>query len=93
MEKSVAEAVAVIKRLEIDLIYPDPVERIRIVTRATAENKSSMLQDVRDQRQTEIGSINGAIAGKGRRVGLTTPVNETMTQLVRTIQACYETEV
>jgi 2-dehydropantoate 2-reductase len=48
-----------------------------------------MLQDVLSQRRTEIDSINGAVVREGLRLGIPTPVNETLTRLVRTIEASY----
>jgi len=89
MEQAVSEALAVARAQGVKLIYPDPQARVKEVARATAGNIASMLQDVRAQRQTEIEQINGAIAALGRRLGLPTPVNETLTSLVRTIQASY----
>lgn len=89
MEQSVEEALAVIRCLGIDLIYPDPLERVKTVASATAGNIASMLQDVLSQRRTEIDSINGAVVREGLRLGIPTPVNETLTHLVKTIEASY----
>ncbi len=41
MEQSVEEALAVIRCLGIDLIYPDPIERVKTVASATAGNIAS----------------------------------------------------
>ncbi len=43
------------------------------VVRATAANRSSMLQDVDRGRPTEIGTISGAVLKRGRRHGLDLP--------------------
>ncbi len=59
------------------------LEMVKGVCRATAENKSSMLQDRLKKRPTEIDYINGAVCRIGREAGLTTPVNDTVTRLVR----------
>ncbi len=56
---------------------------VHSVCRATAENRSSMLQDRIKNRTTEIDYINGAIAGMGKELGVATPVNEVLTLLVR----------
>ncbi|MEE9555918.1 MAG: ketopantoate reductase C-terminal domain-containing protein, partial [Candidatus Adiutricales bacterium] len=89
IEQSVEEALAVIRCLGIDLIYPDPLERVKTVASATAGNIASMLQDVLSQRRTEIDSINGAVVREGLRLGIPTPVNETLTHLVKTIEVSY----
>lgn len=42
------------------------------------------------KRQTEIDSFNGAIVMYGKRYGVPTPVNETITRLVKHIQSHYD---
>jgi 2-dehydropantoate 2-reductase len=81
------EATAVATARGITLPYPDPVARVEEVCRATAANRSSMLQDVERGRPTEIDSINGVIVAEGRRLGVPTPVNETVWRLVRGLVA------
>lgn len=50
---------------------------------STAHHRSSMLQDLERGRRTEIEAINGCIWRYGRTAGIPTPVNATMTRLVR----------
>ncbi len=50
---------------------------------ATAHHRSSMLQDLERGRRTEIDAINGCIWRFGRDAGIPTPVNATLTRLVR----------
>lgn len=61
----------------------DPAAEARAIARATAANRSSMLQDLERGRRTEIAALNGAIVEAGRRFGVPTPVNETLTLLVQ----------
>lgn len=49
---------------------------------ATREHRSSMLQDLERGRRTEVDAINGSVWRLGRRVGVQTVVNATITQLV-----------
>ncbi|MFX1318695.1 MAG: ketopantoate reductase family protein [Promethearchaeota archaeon] len=51
------------------------------------KNRSSMLQDVMYGRKTEIDFLNGRIVEIGRRHQIPTPVNETLTQLIRYLEA------
>lgn len=46
------------------------------VIQDTRENKSSMLQDVLQQRRTEIDHLNHFVVQKGRSLGMDCPVNE-----------------
>ncbi len=50
---------------------------------ATAEHRSSMLQDIERGRPTEVDAINGEVAARGVRHGLPAPVNATLTRLIR----------
>jgi len=53
---------------------------------ATANNKSSMLQDIERRKKTEIDYINGAIVKLGKKLKIKTPVNKTLTALVKAIE-------
>jgi 2-dehydropantoate 2-reductase len=49
--------------------------------------KSSMLQDLERGRKTEIDFLNGYIVKKGREVGVPTPVNEAVVEMVKEVEA------
>ncbi|CAD6447563.1 311121b2-c101-41d6-93c8-26adf7943c39 [Sclerotinia trifoliorum] len=51
---------------------------IHDVVSATAQNRSSMLQDVSNGRETEISYINGYIVERGKELGIECPVNRRM---------------
>lgn len=55
----------------------------------TANNTSSMLQDVRYKRKTEIDYINGYLALCARKKGISSPVNELVVNLVRYVESTY----
>lgn len=86
---AVNECLAVAKAKGIVFPDADPLEHVRLVTRQTAQNTCSMLQDVRAGRQTEIAVINGAIVDLGKELGVPTPVNQVLTNLIKTIQSAY----
>ena len=56
----------------------DPLKEVVRVAEATGENYSSMLQDIIWGKRTEVDYINGEIVVRGRRVGVSTPVNEVL---------------
>lgn len=52
---------------------------------ATRSHESSMLQDLRAGRPTEIDALNGAVVDLGRDAGVPTPVNAALATLVRAL--------
>jgi 2-dehydropantoate 2-reductase len=86
MAAAVEEAVAVGAARGIRFLHDDMLERVRQVAQATAGNVSSMLQDVRAKRRTEVDYINGYVARQAQGLGLATPVNLTLTRLVRAME-------
>jgi 2-dehydropantoate 2-reductase len=85
---AVEEAMAVARAQGI-VVRDDAPEHVFQVARATALNRSSMGQDVDNQRQTEIDAINGVVVREGNRLGINTPVNQTLTTLIETLQEHY----
>lgn len=70
-------------------IREDMVERVLAIARATAVNRSSMGQDADRRKRTEIDAINGAIVRFGEETHIPTPVNRTLTQLIKIMEANY----
>ncbi|AEB07902.1 ketopantoate reductase family protein [Desulfobacca acetoxidans] len=65
---------------------PEPLSRMRQVCQATANNRSSMLQDVLAKRQTEIDAINGQIVRLGITLQVATPINALLTDLIKALE-------
>lgn len=93
LEKAVEEAVRVTSALGVRLLYPDPLEKVLSVCEATAANASSMLQDVLREKKTEVNQIQGALIREAARLGIPTPVNETLRDLVVTLEESYAKRV
>jgi 2-dehydropantoate 2-reductase len=85
---AVEEAAAVAQAQGIE-IRKDPVAHVFQVAAATAANRSSMGQDVDHRRPSEIKAINGFVVREAGRMGLTAPVNQTLSALVETMEAHY----
>lgn len=84
MAAAASEVAQVAAAQGIRLPYEDAAHRTAEVSRATASNRSSMLQDVSRAAPTEIEAISGAVVRFGKRLGIPTPVNEF---LLRTVKA------
>ncbi|CCQ95132.1 2-dehydropantoate 2-reductase [[Clostridium] ultunense Esp] len=80
---AVSEGVRVANGLGLDFDKEEVVSHVMDVARATGENKSSMLQDILNKRKTEIEKINGAIVKEGEKIGLETPVNRVLVDLIK----------
>jgi len=89
LREAVSEATRIAKRKRIKLIYDDPLAKTEAVCEATAENVSSMLQDVLKKKRTEIDFINGVIVRQGQELGIPVPVNALLAGLVKTIESSY----
>ncbi|MBC8436440.1 MAG: 2-dehydropantoate 2-reductase, partial [Candidatus Omnitrophica bacterium] len=86
---AVTEATRIAKRKKIKLIYDDPLAKAEAVCEATANNISSMLQDVLKHKRTEIDFINGVIVRFGQELNLAVPYNSMLLDLVKSIEAGY----
>lgn len=87
MSEAAREVAAVADAQGIALPYDDAAERAIAVARATAANRSSMLQDIQRGAPTEVEAICGAVARVGRELGVPTPVNIRLCRLVRRTQS------
>ena len=86
MEDLVREAVSVAEKKGIKLSYTDPLQAVYDVSKKTALNRSSMLQDFDRGSLTEINFINYAIVREGEKLGIKTPVNNAISKLVRSME-------
>ncbi len=86
MDELIQEACAVAASDGFQLNPVEMKERLHRILNETATNRCSMLQDVIHGRETEIDDINGAIVSLANKNGIPTPVQNTVTQLVRSIK-------
>lgn len=82
------KAVATAQGIELDA---DPNALIDHAARPDVAygHKASMLQDVEARRPTEIDYLNGGIARFGRELGVPTPFNDTITALIKGVEASW----
>lgn len=81
----IAEGEAVAKALGIQL-HGDPRALVQKGANAPGKHRASMLQDVLAKRQTEVDFMNGAIAKAGDKVGVATPLNKALWQLIKGLE-------
>ncbi len=81
----IAEGEAVAAKLGIHL-DGNPRELVKKGANAPGKHRASMLQDVLAKRQTEVDFMNGAIAEWGEKIGVPTPLNRALWQLVKGLE-------
>lgn len=81
----IAEGEAVAKKMGIKL-HGDPRDLVRKGANAAGKHKASMFQDVLAKRQTEVDFMNGAIVQWGEKVGVETPLNEALWELIKGLE-------
>ena len=80
------ETAAVAAAHRISLPYTDATARVLQHCRDVGGAKPSMLQDVERSRPTEVDAINGAVVRAGEGVGVPTPYNRALLQLVKGLE-------
>jgi 2-dehydropantoate 2-reductase len=82
------KAVAAAQGIELDA---DPEELIDHAAKPEVayDHKASMLQDVEARRATEVDWLNGGIARFGGELGVPTPLNDTITALIKGVEKSW----
>jgi 2-dehydropantoate 2-reductase len=83
----VQETVSVAGKIGLHLVAEQIEQTIDMALVQHPLHKASMLQDRENGRPSEIENINGAIVRVGEKYGVATPVNATLADLVRIIEA------
>ncbi len=91
MRRIIEEIFSVARAKGIPMMYSGPEAYYQFLIEKqlppTATHRSSMLQDMEKGRLTEIDALNGAIARYGKELSVPTPVNETLTAIIKGIES------
>ncbi|QNQ19275.1 2-dehydropantoate 2-reductase [Kosakonia sp. SMBL-WEM22] len=88
--KIAREVAAVIEREGHHIAADDLIAYVHQVIESTAENISSMLQDVRAMRHTECDYITGYLLRRARAHGIAVPENARLFDLIKRKESEYE---
>lgn len=84
---AVAEAMAVARASGIRLGIAEPLDAWRLASAGLPDAfRTSMLQSLDKGAPTEIDYINGAVVQQGARVGVPTPVNQTLVACIKGLE-------
>ncbi len=86
----VGEVAAVAATLKVPL-PPDMAERVVKASQEIRDIHTSMYDDWKAGRPTEIDYLNGYIVEQGRRLGIPTPVNEALTAMIKAVTVKEQT--
>jgi len=81
----IREGEAVARKLGIEL-HGDPRNLVQKGANAPGKHRASMLQDVLAKRRTEVDFMNGAIVQWGEKIGVPTPLNRAMWELIKGLE-------
>lgn len=87
-EALIREGEAVAAAQDIKL-HGDPRAMVQKGASAPGKHKASMFQDVEAGRQTEVDFMNGAIVHWGEKLGVPTPLNKAVWQLVKGLEHSF----
>lgn len=85
----IAEGEAVACGLGIEL-HGDARQLVQKGANAPGKHRASMLQDILAKRQTEVDFMNGAISRWGDKVGVPTPLNRALWQLIKGLEHSWQ---
>jgi 2-dehydropantoate 2-reductase len=88
LDRLIAEAEAVCEQAGI-VLTRSPREAVDEAIAEAYDHKPSMLQDVLARRPTEIDVLNGGVSAEGRRVGVPTPLHDSMVALVHGLERSW----
>ena len=89
VETLITEAIDVARARDIPVLG-DPIADTReLCLEVVYDARSSMLEDVLNERPTEIDAINGAVVAYGESAGVPTPMNRMATALVKGKERSY----
>jgi len=89
MKRLLDEGRAVATSCSIELVYPDLYELLFDACEKSANNLSSMLQDILNEQPTEIDAQNGAICRYAEEHGVKVPTHQTMVELIKLLE-CWK---
>ena len=89
----ITEIVKVAHRKGIPLDLVKALEFNRKVAEQARDHYPSMLIDVKNKRKTEIDCLNGAVIREGERLGVETPFNRAIYNIIRIVENSYEKQI
>jgi len=81
-----SEIISVAKLHGHEFDFDECYEKVIKIIKDSGDNKSSMLQDIENNRRTEIDNLNGMVVSLASKYGLEIPVNNALTIIIKGIE-------
>ena len=86
MEALMWEVTVLAKVLRVNLVEQDIDDWYGFLNTLAPHGKTSMLQDIEAGRKTEVEAFGGKVVELGKEHGVPTPVNQTVTSIIRILE-------
>ncbi len=90
MESAMREVIKLSGKAQVNLTHEDIKRFNEILLDLNPQGKTSMLQDVEAGRKTEVEMFAGKVIALGRQYNVPTPVNQRLFDLIKKIEAKYD---
>jgi len=81
------EVIALARASNVNLSEKDVDDWLEILPTLSFDGKTSMLQDIEAGRRTEVDVFGGKVVALGRELGIATPVNAALLNIIRVLEA------
>lgn len=86
MQALMQEVVTLASVRHVNLTQQDIQDWTPVMNRLSPQGKTSMLQDIEAKRKTEVEIFGGKVVELGRAHAIPTPVNQTISQIIRILE-------
>ncbi len=89
MEALMQEVVALAQAKNVNLTQQDIRDWYPVLNKLSPQGKTSMLQDIEAGRKTEVEVFGGKAVSLGQELGIPTPANQTVVQIIHVLEQNY----
>ena len=76
----------------INISRQEALEHVLNVTNSVPSHVPSMVFDILNKERTEIDVLNGAVVAEGKRLGIPTPANEMIVNMIKALEKNYHSK-
>jgi len=76
----------------INITRQEALQHVINVTNSVPGHVPSMVFDIGNKKPTEIDVLNGAVVAEGKRLGIPTPINEVVMNMIKALEKNYHSE-